>query len=69
MNFTKEESARILRIEWRKKVLKKRGLKFSDISHKSHVSAVINEKVRYPKLQRQIAKAARIAYKRFWAGA
>lgn len=67
--FDKKEQARILRIEWRKRLLIKRGLKFSDIGHKGDVSRVIREIRRYPKLRRKIARAARVSYKKFWAGA
>jgi len=67
--FEKKEQARILRVEWRKRLLRKRGLKFSDIGHKADVSWVIREIRRYPKMRRKIASAARVSYKKFWAGA
>lgn len=67
MKISKADQAQILRIEWRKRMIKKRGLKFSDIGNKGHISSVINERIRYPELQRKIAKAVRVSYKKFWA--
>jgi len=64
-----KEVARILRVARRKKVLADKGLKFSDIADKGHVSKVINEKVRYPKLRRKIARKAGISYRVFWKDA
>lgn len=68
MQISKKEQARILRIEWRKRLLRRRGLKYSDIADKGWVSRVIQEQTGYPKLRKKIAKAAGVSYKKFWAG-
>ncbi len=66
MRLSRLEQKRIIRIHFRKQLLKQRGIRYHHLGKPSTVSAVIHEERRNLPMRRKIARVLHVDYRELW---